>query len=52
MDERAWGVDAYEKKGVFRVRQQQCCRQLLSPSLSLAADAAACRLHVGMVNSQ
>jgi hypothetical protein len=45
-------VDARGRKGVDTVWQQQRCRQLLFLSLSRAADAAACRLHVGMVDSQ
>jgi hypothetical protein len=47
------GSLACEKKEVDRVwQQQQRCGQVLSLSLSLAADTAACRLHAGIVDSQ
>jgi hypothetical protein len=48
------GVDTCAEEGLIIVwqqqRQQQRFRHLLSLSLSLVADAAACRLHVGMAN--
>jgi hypothetical protein len=52
------GVDACGKEGLITVwqqqqrRRQQRFRHLLSLSLSLVADAAACRLHVGMANAR
>jgi hypothetical protein len=46
------GVDACGKEGLMMVWQQQRFRHVSSLSLSLAADATACRLHIGMENGQ